>query len=106
MMKKIIIDENIYKYRPLFNLSEIDLFEYDLSKYKIVYLYIDNLDKFYNFSYNKGNEIYVIDKDIVFKNNYDIEKISYTIKETNFKKKICKQEYIRNYLWGNNENSI
>lgn len=101
-MYKIIIDQNINSYKPCVYLSKIDLFEYNITKNERLYVYIDNVSLFSKILHLfPKSVIFLIDKDIVFKNFFELDIIIYNYiinTEYSFKKKIIRHEFMKNYI--------
>jgi hypothetical protein len=103
---KLIIDSDLKKYKPQFILSQLDFFEFNINKFKNVYLYVDDINLINKIPKMYSNITLVMDKDLVVKNkSLDIVKIKYDlVVNDDFKKKIVKQESIYNFLYGVNKN--
>lgn len=100
---KIIIDNKIEDYYPLMNLSDVDTFEINLRKFKVLYIFIDNLKQFYRkYSLFPKNCVFLIDKNIVI-NLQDVE-IENRYKSYNkdyiFLDKVLHFDFIRDYFKG------
>lgn len=99
---KIIIDENYKEYPHLVILSEIvdSLFEINLKKYKVLFVFIDNLNLFYRtHTLFSDNCVFIIDKNVYFDDCDNIELKKYTFNEEyDFKDKIIKYNFLRDYL--------
>jgi len=98
---KIIIDKSIENYFPLVNLTEIDIFEVNLKKFKKVYVFIDNLNQFYRkYKLFPENCIFLVDNNIKIDiENVEIEnKYKSFDKEYNFLNKIVHFDFIREYI--------
>lgn len=99
---KIIIDKEYNKYQPLMNISKIDLFEINLKKHKILYIFIDNL-KLFRKIYKKftNNCIFIINRNIVFDFGNDFEFIYKSVdfdSNYNFKNKVIRYIFLREYI--------
>jgi hypothetical protein len=98
----LIIDKNYLKYNPQIFISKLDTFENDIRKYKTIYLFIDDLQIFYekyNLLKNHSNVIFVIDKNIKIDKEIEIKHIESDVITThNFKRKIIRFKFLKDYL--------
>jgi hypothetical protein len=103
-MYKLIIDKDLNNYNPLFNFSVTQNIEsISINKYERVYLFIDDLNMFYKFynDFNKDQVTFIYNKNIKFKvNDLLIEVKSFIIDGNDFREKVIKHNFIKNYLIG------
>ena len=100
-MYKIIIDKNYNKYSPLIILSEVNIFEFNIKKFKTAYILIDNLNVFYKkYKQFPDNCIFILTKNIYI----DIEDLEIVYIDSdfdykfNFKNNIIKHNFIKAYV--------
>ncbi len=105
MKYKLLIDTEFQKYQPQFNLSKIlDIESVKVEKFKKVYLYINDINIFYNcFSlFDCDKVIFLFNKNILIKNYnmFDIRIINQIEEKIDIKDMIIKNSYIKDYLKG------
>jgi hypothetical protein len=103
-MYRLIFDNNYLQYHPLVNLSEIDLFEINLKKFKQLYVFIDKINVFYKiYKFFTDNCIFVYNSNVYFKvDNFIIENHIFDLNKDveDFREKIIRHDFIKDYLKG------
>ena len=100
-MNILLIDKNIRKYQPQVVWDMLDE-ELNINKFKLVYIYVDNVLQVNKIKKDYENAIFVSEKDLKISNPNFIVKKMITIREENydFRRKIIKQQFIADYLLG------